>query len=509
MSDSKTTVATPRPEVLAHQDRARVVKDLMGGQVAMRAAGDRYLARFVGEEIAKWEDRVNGATLFNGYEKTLAYLTGQVFSRDVALADDATPEFAALMENIDGEGNNVTAWAGPVFSGSVNDGFGLILADSESVPTRAKPNGTREYLAGKDANGTETWEPLTARVEAALGLRPKLVYVPAENVLGWRYENQGGKKRLVLLRIKETYTEPGEWDADDKARVQVRVLRPGRYEVYRKSDEGKDDWISEQSGALPGDEIPVAWFRPGKPMSEGTNCPALEALAWKNVEHWQKQAEHNMLMTWVRSPGMFAAGAREEDKVPWGPGVLTKISDPTGSVQAVGVDAASVAASRQELEDLKAEMALFGLQLLMPRTGDETATGRALSAAESDSTLKRWALDFKDALEQALVFAATFMGGNVKAPSVFVNTEFRPAIMDDALALQGLSDDVKSGVISRETYLSEKKRRGIFADDFDIEQENERIAKEQRAGTFQAAATSAFAGMEQPPEAGQAQGQAA
>ena len=214
-------------------------------------------------------------------------------------------------------------------------------------------------------------------------------------------------------------------------------------------------------------------------------------------------------MTWVRSPGMFAAGAREEDTVPWGPGVLTKISEPTGSVQAVGVDAASVAASRQELEDLKADMALFGLQLLMPQTGDETATGRALSAAESDSTLKRWALDFKDALEQALVFAATFMGGKVKAPSVFVNTEFRPAVLNADTTLTGLSDDVKSGLISRETYLSEKKRRGIFADDFDIEQENERIAQEQRAGTFQSASATAFAGMDQPPAAGQAQGQGA
>ncbi len=508
----KVNVATPRAEVAAYRDRARVTKDLMGGLHVMRAAGVRYLPQYDGEDDAKWKDRVQGATLFNGYEKTLAYLAGQVFSRDVAMEKEDQAkgtELDALVENIDGEGNNLTTWAKRFFHGCLNDGFGLILVDSESVVTRPVSNGTREYLSKDDA-GNEAWKPLTAEASAVLGLRPKLVRVLAENVLGWRYEVQEGKKRLTLLRILETYTEQGEWDAGDKTRLQVRVLRPGGYEIWRKQNEDKDEWVKEDEGALPGDEIPVAFYRPGKPLDEVTCAPALEALADKNVEHWQKQAEHNQLMTWVRSPGMYAAGAGPEDKVPWGPGTLTKISDPSGRIQPIGVDAPSVAASRQELEDLKTEMALFGLQLLMPRTGDVTATESALSSAESDSTLKGWALELKDALEQAMVFMGVFMGGQVQAPSLVVNTEFRPALMDDAVALQGLSDDVKSGIISRETYLKEKKRRGIFADDFDIGQENERIAKEQRAGTFQAAATSAFGGMDQPPAANPAnQGQAA
>lgn len=506
----KITVETPRAEIITYRDSARVVKDLMSGQTAMRSAGERYIKRVAGEPEAKWRCRVDGATLLNAYERTLAYLSGQVFSRDVAMekeGQEKAAEFAALMENIDGEGNNLTTWAKRFFHRSLNDGFGLILVDSESVPTRPGPNGTREYQSRDDA-GNETWEPLHAKASAALGLRPKLVHVPAENILGWRYEVQGGKKRLTLLRILETYTEPAEWDAGDKTRLQVRVLRPGGFEIWRKPDEGKDDWKVSETGELPGDEIPVVFFRPGKPLDEVTCAPALEALADKNVEHWQKQADHNWLMKDVRDNWKYVTGDHLPEEIPAGPGILT--SFPSGcTVGSVGNDAASVAASSSELKDIEGQMALFGLQLLMPRTGDVTATEKALSSAESDSTLKGWAIELKDALEQAMVFMGVFMGGNGQAPSLVVNTEFRPAVMDDALVLQGLSDDVKSGFISRETYLAEKKRRGIFADDFDLEQENGRITKEQRAGTFSGAAATAFVGMDQPPAAGQAQGQGA
>ena len=85
MAAEKITVATPRQEVLRHMERIQTVTDLMGGQKAMRAAGERYLHRGKDEPKPKWEARVNGATLLNAYERTLAYLAGQVFSKDVSL----------------------------------------------------------------------------------------------------------------------------------------------------------------------------------------------------------------------------------------------------------------------------------------------------------------------------------------------------------------------------------------------------------------------------------------
>ncbi|GAB6036150.1 DUF4055 domain-containing protein [Fundidesulfovibrio butyratiphilus] len=512
--NTKKTVATARDEMTAYLPKLQVVKDLMGGQDDMRKAGKRYLVQFEQEPAGKWEARVAQATLLNAYERTLAYLCGQVFSKDLRLQGDGETEqeaslgeFAAMVENADGEGNSISVWSKRAFHRGLNDGFGAILVDAPAMVVRQGEMG-REYLKGEDAVGNEVWAPLTAATAEAEGLRPRLIYVSAESVLGWRYELVGGAKKLVMFRFLESYKEAGEWDSGDEEKPQVRVLTPGRWQVWRRVNDEKDEWGLHSEGALPMRDLPVVFFRPGKPLSEVTCEPALRALADKNVEHWQKQAEHNQLMTWVRSPGMYAAGIAEESDVPFGPGIMTKLSDPTGRIAAIGQDPSSVAASRQELEDLVRQMALFGLQLLMPRTGDVTATERSLSSAENDSTLKGWALEWKDALEQALVFAAVFMGSTVKPPSVVVNTEYRPPMAGDDLALQILVDTYTKGLLSRKTLWAELVKRGILSDDFDPDAEAEAITKDQyQARPFGNLAGDLLGGKEPGPQAGQARGQ--
>lgn len=486
MAADKITVATPRQEVLRHMERIKTVTDLMGGQKAMRAAGERYLHKGKDEPKPKWEARVNGATLLNAYERTLAYLSGQVFSKDVSLDEygkAVDPLWTEWADNCDGQGNNLTVIGKRAFGHGLNDGYVLILVDSAAVQTRETTAG-REYLGPDNA-----WLPLTAAAADILGLRPRLIEVRAENVLGWRFDVTGGRTRLVMLRLLETYQVPGDWDAADETRQQVRVLRPGQWQVWRKHVEDKDTWELFEEGALPGQEIPVAIFRPGKPLDDMTAAPALEALADKNVEHWQKTAAHNWLMRWVRSPGMYVAGAMPEDEVPWGPDTLTKISDPAGKIVPVGVDAASVAASMAELKDIEAQMALFGLQMLMPRTGDVTATEKALSSAESDSTLAGWAGEFKDCLEQALVFVAEYMGmDGESAPGVSVNTEFHALAAFDDQTLNAMLQATINGKLPVEVFWSELRRRGIIAEEWTPDRIQESLRKQTLDGTFQAAA---------------------
>lgn len=495
----KVTVATPRSEVLAYRNKLQIVQDLMGGQDAMRAAGARYIPQYVGEPPAKHEARVAGATLLNGYERTLAYLCGQVFSKDLRLQGEGGDEkdtklgvFADLAENIDGEGNSISVWSKRGFHRAVNQGWGILLADNAAVHVREAVGGGREYLAGKDDAGNEDWRPLTAATDAQAGLRPKLVYIRGENVIGWRFEMVGGAKKLTMLRIMETEKKKGDWDAADKEVPQVRVLTPGRWETHQEQEGDEKEWVKVGEGTLPTpDDIPVAIVRLGKPLDDEMTCePALRALADKNIEHWQKQAKHNQLMDWVRSPGMVASGVQEDTDLPWGPGVLTKLSDPQGTIRAVGVDAPSVAASRQELEDLKREMALFGMQLLMPRigVGDVTATEKDISKDESDSTLKGWAVEWKDALEQALVWLAAFIRESVKAPSVIINTEYRPPV-DVISVMDQLGKARDRGDISRETWWELEAKAGVLPDDFDAEKEKDRLMTESRDGTIQSAGT--------------------
>jgi hypothetical protein len=54
-------------------------------------------------------------------------------------------------------------------------------------------------------------------------------------------------------------------------------------------------------------------------------------------------------------------------------------------------------------------MRRLGLQPMMPKTGNVTATASGIDAAKGHTAVETWANALKDALEQAFVFTAKWM----------------------------------------------------------------------------------------------------
>lgn len=465
----KNPVKVARPEVGQVLDRSVVINDLLSGTVGMRNAGTRYIPKRSGESETKWRSRVDDAVLHNAYARTVGYLTGQVFSKDVVLdaAGETLPEpYAAMFEDVDLQGNSLSVWAARFFADAVNSKANLVLVEFPQVETRTNDAGRLEYQ-----DGTGEWVPKTAEADAAMGWRPYFVSIPTACVLGWRIETINGRQMLTQFRFKERVLEGrGQFDVEDEYVEQVRVLYRGRYEIWRKVEtgttNGEETWAVWKEGTVSMPEIPLATFFPTGNECGMVTLPALEDLAHLNRRHWQATAEHNELMRWVRAPGMFGSGFNEDEakNMAWGPGVLTTSTNENSKMAAIGVDAASVTASRQELKDIEEAMALYGLQLLMPKTGDVTATEKALGASESDSTLKRWALGLKDCLEQAFTFAGQWVGAEELAPSVSVNTEYHMLTGVDPATIIAATE---KGIIPKEMAFNEFKRRGLLPDDAD------------------------------------------
>lgn len=486
MSSIENKVAERRAEVVEAVARGRVVQDLKGGTPGMAAAGERYIPKREGEPDAKWKARVADAVLHNVYARTVAYLTGQVFARDVSLGMDGdggdkrdlSDLFQSVSDDADLQGNNLSVFAAKFFAGALDDGARLLLVEFPKVETRKADGGRLEYL---DESGQ--WLPKTAEADARKGWRPYFVAIELADILGWRMERVNGRQVLTQLRFKEkALLNRGRFDTADEYVSQIRVLEPGKWSVWRetKGSDGKPSGHYEEAesgSTTPMDEIPVALFMPGPLIGGLAARPALEDLAHLNRRHWQAQAEHNELMRWVRAPGMYAVGIEEGATLPWGPGIMSRFTDPNGKIVPVGVDSPSVAASRQELKDLEEQMALFGLQLLIPQTGDATATAKALDAAESDSTLKRWALGLRDCLNQALLFAAKWVGvDETQVPVAAVNTDFHPlANADPAVIISA----VEKGVFSKELAFNEFRRRGLAPDGLDWPQVLEQLQAEE------------------------------
>lgn len=486
MADAKKNpVRIARPEVDKVLQRCVIVNDLLGGTVGMEQAGIRYIPKRAGESENKWKARVKDSILHNAYARTVGYLTGQVFSKDVVLdaAGETLPEpYAAMFEDVDLQGNSLSVWASKFFSDAVNSKANLVLVEFPQVETRTNDAGRLEYL---DA-ATGEYVPKTAEADMQSGWRPYFVSIPTACVLGWRIETINGRQTLTQFRFKERVLEErGEFDVEDIYVEQVRVLYRGRYEIWRKvetgSANGEETWAVWREGTVSMPEIPLATFFPtGNEMGLVT-LPALEDLAHLNRRHWQATAEHNELMRWVRAPGMFGSGFNEDEakNMAWGPGVLTTSTNENSKMAAIGVDAASVTASRQELKDIEEAMALYGLQLLMPKTGDVTATEKALGASESDSTLKRWALGLKDCLEQTFTFAGQWVGAEELAPSVSVNTEYHMLTGVDPATIIAATE---KGIIPKEMAFNEFKRRGLLPDDADWQDAEAMFEAQNRQG---------------------------
>jgi hypothetical protein len=150
---------------------------------------------------------------------------------------------------------------------------------------------------------------------------------------------------------------------------------------------------------------------------------------------------------------------------------MISAEDPQADLKSVGVDSNAVAASAQELESLKNEMAMYGLQLLQPKNGQQTATEVDRSASENNCTLAAWALKFQDCLENCLHDVARWWGME-DGPSCAVNNVFSRQAKDDYLL-----EMYRAGAVSLESYLSLLKSTGTLPDDFEIEEETEKVAR--------------------------------
>jgi hypothetical protein len=206
---------------------------LMGGTKAMRAANKRYLPQWPAEDAQSYQARLNTATLFPAYERTVAVMTGKPFSKPVTIGEDVPPAITEWTENIDLQGRNLHAFASELCWEAIAYGFGGILVDypkADGVRTRAD--------------------------EVKAGVRPYWVHVAHGDILGWKTQLIGGTTQLTQLRILESI-ESADGEFGTKFIEQVRVLEPGRWLGARVRAQEPRDY----DGACRGRTKSGAWRR--------------------------------------------------------------------------------------------------------------------------------------------------------------------------------------------------------------------------------------------------------
>ncbi|GHD42276.1 hypothetical protein GCM10017083_07110 [Thalassobaculum fulvum] len=431
-------VATPNAAWAARAPDWELIRDLLGGTRAMREAGERRLPREPGESLAAYRIRLARTVLFNGLGRAVQTLSGKPFGKPATLSDDADPRMRAMTRDLDLGGRDLTGLARDVLRAALTDGLTHILVD---------------YPAGGGAGET-------LADERARGARPYLVHVPAPDLIGWRAGPDG---RLDRVRIRETVLErDGAWG--ERAVEQIRVLEPGRWSLWRRSEALKDrPWRRHAGGETSLDAVPLVTVYAERTGFLTARPPLLD-LAWLNLAHWQSSSDQRHILHVARVPILFGRNLKVgEDGIEIGPNRLILGDGDGADLKYVEHGGAAIEAGRQDLADLEDRMAVMGLDLMVRRSGGITATERAIDAARADSALAALVRAVEEGLTAALALCARWMD---LAPEAAGRVTLDPDTGLDAREAEEIDLLLKArlaGEIDRPTFLAEIRRRGVLA----------------------------------------------
>ena len=461
----RSKVAEKSSAFQALADDFAMATTLMGGTKALRAAGEKYMPRFPQETKELHASRLKTATLFPAYKRTVQTLASKPFSKPITLSEDMDPEVAAWLDNVDMQGRNMGAFCVGLMEAALSHGLGGILAEYPEV---------------------DTSQTRTLAQEKALGARPYLVHIRAENFLGYKVAQGPNGWRLTQLRFMETVTEDDPDDQFCSVEVeQVRVLEPGKWATYRmtRSESTKTaDWALFKEGVTSLTEIPFVPFY-GEYIGFMTARPPLIELAHLNIKHWQSQSDQDTILHIARIPILTRVGAQSTFK----DGEVVNESLVIGSGQCVDLplngslafvehSGAAIGAGKVSLDDLKEEMRQAGAELLVLSEGPTTATEIATDNAIALCHLQRIVQGMEDALDQALIYMGAYKGiTNVGEVDIF--DDFAVSSMADADA-QFLLSMAESSRLSDETLFKEVQRRGKIDGDIEWDEEKDRIDKQ-------------------------------
>ena len=441
------SVRTASQQVKDMTEAWTLIDALMGGTAAMRKAGGRYLPRWPSETVQSHNNRIQTATLFPAYSRTVAVLTGKPFSKPITVDEDVPPRIVEWLQNVDLQNRNIDVFAAEVCATGLAYGLCGILVDCPIA------TGVR-----------------TVADEKAAGIRPYCVLNKPGSILGWKSTQTSGARTLTQLRLLETVEVPGSDPWETKTIEQVRVLEPGKWQLYRRSETSDilaETWDLYDEGTTSLNEIPfVPVYGLRKEFMVG--APPMLELGYSNVEHWQSKSDQQTILHVARVPIMFAKGLQGVPIVVGADSLIQSDSE-QADLKYVEHSGKAIDAGRMSILDLEDRMRQAGAELLVIKPGNITEMATIADNEMGMCDLQRIMQAVEDALDQALEFMAKWVGEKVGG-HLSIYRDFGAATLAEA-SMQLLFAMNMAGKLSNETTLQEAKRRGVLSPDIDVEEE--------------------------------------
>ena len=435
---------------------------LMGGTLAMRDAQHGYLPQFAKESNDRYTVRINNATLYNAYKHTIETLSQRPFGEPATLAEDSEPFYVEIAADVDLSKTALTAFARQCMTDLLVYGKCHILAD---YPNTAELS-------------TALGRALTVADETEHKIRPYLTRLSPANVIAWTSSRNWGVEELTSVRYREESIEPDPADPYGEIDVnRVKVWTKYTVETYRKETKqdgrGEDKWVLVGEPALNTlGHIPlVTVYANRKGLLKA--MPPLEDLAHLNQEHWRSKSDQDTIETVNRIPMLSLMGFDDDEVASLEIGVFRSIhnSKTDASVSIVETTGEAARIGRESLTAVEKRMHELSMAPLIRKPGNPTATELSIEAGREVSDLEAYVMSLEVGLADALHLCAEWKSLPLDPPTVQIDSDF--GALPSQKDLEETREDYKLGAITKRRYLTERKRLGLYGEDFDIEAELE------------------------------------
>jgi len=448
-------VSTLHPSIAAMSEQWDLIDALLGGTSTMRAAGTRYLPKWLLEHSDDYKSRTAISTLYPAYGETVRNYVSRLFGKPLVINEDVPDWIKEVMQDVNFENINYTIFFRQWFRYAIGYGMSCVIVDSPTV----QPNASQ--ADAKKANARPYWQ-----------------HVPPRQIVGWLSDSNG---KLIQFRYRIWKEVPdGTYNSNMEEVIVVYAKRQDGVfveEHTRTVIEGKEQWIMlNPARKIDVDEIPlIVYYTNSKGL---LRCePPLRDLAFLNQKHWSSQSGYDALIQTAQVPILALIGGTSESDILIGAknAVLIPIA---GDLKYVEHTGAAINAGRTSLDSMKEEMRQAGAKLLP--VNNMQAKNELQAGEETNkeaSPLASMIQDFTDSIAQVLFVTAQWRGqGEGGSVTVQANMD---AGTDPVGSMTVIALMHKQHALSTETFIAEGVRRGMLSIEVNGLEEVGKVLKEQ------------------------------
>jgi len=385
-------------------------------------ASSEYLPQDYLEENPSYEVRKTRAqsSFQNYYAHLRDLVTGTALRKGVSLPENIPSQWGNFFEDVDLEGHSLLSFAKEAFTEALDGGVAAIWVEYPKLP-----------------------ENLSAAEEKRLNPRPYFVLMRMDQVLECRYDvfNAQINDQNVFgafptyLRVKseirrqsvdneffeEVVPAVRVYDIVSLADNSVSLLNDTpeymtvtervRCRLYAKMNTpgNVDKYSLEETTYLSVPFIPFVPVFGGKKEAFFRGRPLLFDIARLNLHHWAVSADLAESIHLTSSPILTGTGVRPDDEIKAGAGRALFSQNPDAKFNLMSASMEGASVTLENLRRIESAMErLAAVAMTTGKTQAESGFAKLLDRSQSDSQLAVLVQSLEDALNRALLYAASY-----------------------------------------------------------------------------------------------------